>query len=109
MLGRTSGKRKRKKHRSQTRKFEAVGSFRRITAASESEIDTLLGAFFAMKEVRFQKMGIANVFGDAQVKSFFRAIFVEALKQPKPPSCSTAWRSPARYAPPLARALAATA
>ncbi len=31
LLSRASGKRKRKKHRSQTRKFEAVGAFRRIT------------------------------------------------------------------------------
>ncbi|RWP59475.1 MAG: GNAT family N-acetyltransferase, partial [Mesorhizobium sp.] len=32
LLSRASGKRKRKKHRSQTRKFEAVGSHRRIEA-----------------------------------------------------------------------------
>ena len=38
-----------------------------------------------MKEVRFQKMGIANVFAEAEVKRFFRAIFAEALKEPKPP------------------------
>ena len=62
MLGRTSGKRKRKKHRSQTRKFEAVGSFRRIKARTEAETNALLDAFFVMKEARFQKMGIANVF-----------------------------------------------
>ena len=84
MLGRTSGKRKRKKHRSQTRKFEAVGTFRRITAGSESEVNALLDAFFAMKEVRFQKMGIANVFAEPEVKSFFRSIFAEALKEQKP-------------------------
>ena len=84
MLGRTSGKRKRKKHRSQTRKFEAAGRFRRITAADESEVNALLDAFLAMKEVRFQKMGVANVFAEPQVKSFFRAIFSDALKEPKP-------------------------
>ena len=85
MLGRTSGKRKRKKHRSQTRKFEVVGSFRRIDGEhARARSNALLDAFFAMKEVRFQKMGIANVFAEAGVKRFFRAIFAEALKEPKP-------------------------
>ena len=110
MLGRTSGKRKRKKHRSQTRKFEAVGSFRRITAASESEIDTLLDAFFAMKEAAVPEDGHRQrLRRTREVKRFFRAIFAEALKLPKPPSCCTGWRSPARCAPSLDRALAATA
>lgn len=84
LLGRASGKRKRKKHRSQTRKFEVVGSFRRVEARTEAETNTLLDAFFVMKEARFQKMGIANVFAEAQVQRFFRSIFAEALKEPKP-------------------------
>ncbi|UCI05937.1 GNAT family N-acetyltransferase [Mesorhizobium sp. B1-1-8] len=84
LLARASGKRKRKKHRSQTRKFEAVGSFRRVEARSREEVDRLLDAFFDMKEARFRKMGIANVFGDAQVRAFFRALFADALAEEKP-------------------------
>ncbi|MET3592913.1 CelD/BcsL family acetyltransferase involved in cellulose biosynthesis [Mesorhizobium shonense] len=84
LLARASGKRKRKKHRSQTRKFEAVGSFRRIEARSREEVDRLLDAFFDMKEVRFAKMGIANVFGDEEVRAFFRALFADALAEEKP-------------------------
>lgn len=84
LLGRTSGKRKRKKHRSQTRKFEAAGGFRRLEAKSEVETNALLDAFFTMKEARFRKMGITNVFADEAVHSFFRALFAEALKEPKP-------------------------
>jgi CelD/BcsL family acetyltransferase involved in cellulose biosynthesis len=84
LLSRASGKRKRKKHRSQTRKFETVGGFRRIEARSETETNALLDAFFAMKEVRFRNMGIANVFGQAEVQAFFRAVFAEALKERKP-------------------------
>jgi CelD/BcsL family acetyltransferase involved in cellulose biosynthesis len=84
LLGRTSGKRKRKKHRSQTRKFETAGGFRRIVAGSEAETNALLDAFFAMKAARFQKMGITNVFADADVQSFFRAIFAGALREPQP-------------------------
>ena len=85
LLSRASGKRKRKKHRSQTRKFEAVGSFRRIEARTREETDALLDAFLAMKEARFAKMGIANVFGDEDVRAFFRALFADALGEEKPP------------------------
>ncbi|MBZ9771227.1 GNAT family N-acetyltransferase [Mesorhizobium sp. CO1-1-8] len=84
LLSRASGKRKRKKHRSQIRKFEAVGSHRRIEARTPDEVDRLLDAFFEMKELRFRKMGIANVFGDAQVRGFFRALFMQALAEDKP-------------------------
>jgi len=84
LLSRASGKRKRKKHRSQTRKFEAVGPFRRIEAGTREEVDRLLDAFLEMKKARFAKMGIANVFGDRQVRDFFRALFTEALIEEKP-------------------------
>jgi CelD/BcsL family acetyltransferase involved in cellulose biosynthesis len=84
LLARASGKRKRKKHRSQTRKFEAAGGFRRIQARTEAETNALLDAFFDMKAVRFRKMGIANVFGEAEVQAFFKGIFAEALKEPRP-------------------------
>ncbi|TJV45013.1 MAG: GNAT family N-acetyltransferase [Mesorhizobium sp.] len=84
LLARASGKRKRKKHRSQTRKFETVGSHRRITAATPEEVNRLLDAFFEMKESRFRKMGIANVFGDDHTRAFFRALFGQALAEQKP-------------------------
>jgi CelD/BcsL family acetyltransferase involved in cellulose biosynthesis len=84
LLSRASGKRKRKKHRAQTRKFEAVGSQRRIEARTADEVNRLLDAFFEMKEFRFRKMGIANVFGEPEVRAFFRALFVEALSDDKP-------------------------
>ena len=85
LLSRVSGKRKRKKHRSQTRKFEAAGGFRRIEAGTQEEVTRLLDAFFAMKEFRFRKMGIANVFGEAEVQTFFRALFRDALEENPPP------------------------
>ena len=84
LLSRASGKRKRKKHRSQTRKFEAVGTFRRIEARTSADVDRLLDAFFEMKEARFAKMGIADVFGDDQIRAFFRALFADALAEEKP-------------------------
>ncbi|RWF06417.1 MAG: GNAT family N-acetyltransferase, partial [Mesorhizobium sp.] len=33
---------------------------------------------------RFRKMGIANVFGEPEVRAFFSALFVEALSDDKP-------------------------
>jgi CelD/BcsL family acetyltransferase involved in cellulose biosynthesis len=85
LLARASGKRKRKKHRSQTRKFEAAGGYRRIEARTPAETARLLEAFYAMKEFRFRKMGIANVFGDAAVRSFFHELFASSLGRDQPP------------------------
>lgn len=79
VLERTSAKRKRKKHRSQTRKFEAAGGFRRIEARTPDDVDRLLDAFLEMKAQRFRKMGIANVFGDADVQRFFADLFKSSL------------------------------
>ena len=84
LLARASGKRKRKKHRAQMRKFDAIGSHRRIEAKTADEVNRLLDAFFEMKELRFRKMGIANVFGDNDVRAFFRALFIDALTENKP-------------------------
>ncbi|MET2827262.1 GNAT family N-acetyltransferase [Mesorhizobium shangrilense] len=84
LLARASGKRKRKKHRAQMRKFDAVGSHRRIEAKTADEVNRLLDAFFEMKEFRFRRMGIANVFGDNEVRAFFRALFIDALAEDRP-------------------------
>lgn len=85
LLARSSGKRKRKKHRSQTRKFESAGGHRRIEASTPEEVETILTAFFAMKTVRFEQAGIANVFEDAKVQAFFRKLFLDALSlTPRP-------------------------
>ncbi|MFI0843212.1 GNAT family N-acetyltransferase [Mesorhizobium sp. IMUNJ 23232] len=80
-----SGKRKRKKHRTQARKYETAGGFRRIEARSPEEVDRLLDAFFAMKAARFRKAGIINVFAEGEVQKFFRKLFRDALPLvPKP-------------------------
>ncbi|MER9752845.1 GNAT family N-acetyltransferase [Mesorhizobium sp. M0166] len=84
LLARVSGKRRRKKHRSQARKFEAVGSYRRVEAKTADEVNRQLDAFFEMKEFRFRKMGIANVFGGAEVRAFFRSLFADALQEEDP-------------------------
>ncbi len=99
LLSRVSGKRKKKSTAPQTRKFEAAGGFRRIEARTPEEVSRLLDAFFAMKEFRFRKMGIANVFGDMEVQNFFRSLFRDALAENLYLPCSMRWRSAARCAP----------
>lgn len=84
VLTRTSGKKKRKRHRSQERKYEAVGGVRRAVATTAYEVDAMLDAFYAMKEQRFGAMGITDVFADTKVRSFFRKLFVDALQHDEP-------------------------
>lgn len=85
LMARSNGKRRRKKHRSQTRKFEAAGELRRVEASSPQEVDRILDDFFAMKASRFKQAGIANVFEDVKVQAFFRTLFTDALRlSPKP-------------------------
>jgi CelD/BcsL family acetyltransferase involved in cellulose biosynthesis len=85
LLERPNGVRKQKKHRWQARKLEASGPCRRIEAKTPKDVIALLEAFFAMKDARFRKMGIANVFAAPEVRSFFAKLFVDALSQPQPP------------------------
>jgi CelD/BcsL family acetyltransferase involved in cellulose biosynthesis len=85
VLARISGKRKCKKHRSQTRKFEALGGYRRLCASSPRDVRQFLDAFFAMKEARFRRMGITDVFASADIRRFFTALFIDALDEAEPP------------------------
>ncbi|MBO6719463.1 MAG: GNAT family N-acetyltransferase [Rhizobiaceae bacterium] len=84
VLERSSGKRKRKKHRSQSRKFEAAGGHSRIAGATAEEVDTLLSAFYEMKAARFRQIGVADVFADESIKRAFRRMFVGALDRDQP-------------------------
>lgn len=85
MLSRVSGKRKRKKHRSQTRKFDAVGATRRLEASTPEEVNHILDSFFDLKAIRFKEFGLTDVFAGEGTKAFFRALFTSALSQtPKP-------------------------
>jgi len=84
-LERIAARRKRKRHRYQARKFEAAGGFRRIVAATEAETRRLFDAFLEMKELRFRKAGMANVFADPELRVFFHALFAESLKSAPPP------------------------
>src|SRR5690606_3002766 len=75
-------KRRLKKHRSQTRKLEAAGGFRRIEAKNPAEVERLLASFLQQKADRFQRLGIRNVFADMQ--PFLTALFNQALSDAPP-------------------------
>jgi CelD/BcsL family acetyltransferase involved in cellulose biosynthesis len=79
-----SGKRKRKRHRNNQRKFEAEGGHRRIVARTVDEVRRLLDTFFAMKAARFAKAGIDDVFAPPGVRRFFTALFTSALAASPP-------------------------
>ncbi|MEO3387580.1 GNAT family N-acetyltransferase [Mesorhizobium sp. CAU 1741] len=84
-LDRMNGKRKRKKYRAQLRKLEAAGGHRWFEAKTAEDVDRLMNAFYTLKAARFRKRGIPDVFAQAEVKAFFRSLFIEALEQSPPP------------------------
>lgn len=84
IVERSGGKRKRKRHRYQRRKFAAAGPIHLIRAENEQQVRQLLDAFFAMKAVRLQRLGVGNVFGSEAVRAFFRDLFVKAVAAPAP-------------------------
>ncbi len=84
VLTRAHGSKKKKKHRYQLRKLEAAGTVRRLTARSPQETRTMLDAFFEMKSGRLKRLGVANVFGDAEVRAFFHDLFAGAAMDAEP-------------------------
>lgn len=84
LVDRMSGKRKRKKLRSQLRKFEAAGGYRLIRADTPEEAGRLLSALFEMKHERFRKMGVADVFAPPKIAAFFRDLFATTAKDVTP-------------------------
>lgn len=85
VLEQLNGKRKRKKHRNDTRKFEANGGFRIVRPGKPDEVDRLLDFFFEAKTRQFAKAGIENVFARETIRSFFRALFREGVQFDCPP------------------------
>ena len=86
LLGRASAasakRRSTARRRASSRRPAASAASRR---GPKKKCCALLDAFFAMKEFRFRKMGIANVFGEQEVQNFFRSLFVDALgENPRP-------------------------
>lgn len=84
VLAKHNGKRRRKKHRYQCRKFEEAGGYRLITAQTPEETERLFAAYLEMKAIWFRKNRLRDVFADEKIRGFFKHLFAEALKQEKP-------------------------
>lgn len=85
LLERANGKKKAKKRRLQLRRFEEVGAQELRSAATIADIDQILPAFFEMKQARFKKAGIADVFAEPHIRKFWRDLFVASLDEPARP------------------------
>jgi len=79
------GKRRRKKHRSQLRKLEAAGGYRRFVPGTVEEADALLDLFFRLKRERLTRMGATDAFAPPHVQAGLRRLFRSALGEPVPP------------------------
>jgi len=75
VLDRANRKRKLKKHRQHSRRYEESGGWRVTRPQTRTESDTILDLYFAMKAQRFRKMGIRDPFADENVRNFFKALF----------------------------------
>ena len=79
VLDRANRKRKLKKHRQHSRRYEESGGWRIAEPQNQAEANTVLDLYFAMKAQRFRKMGIRDPFADENVRNFFKAFFGEGL------------------------------
>jgi CelD/BcsL family acetyltransferase involved in cellulose biosynthesis len=75
VLAARSGKRKRKRYRSQQRKFEAAGGFNIINPNEKEDVELILDSYFVMKAQQLNGKGVANVFGNSREQLFFKALF----------------------------------
>ena len=84
VLANHNGKKRRKKHRYQCRKFEEAGGYRIVTAQTVAETERLFSAYVEMKAIWFRKNKLRDVFADDDIRAFFKRLFAAALEQEKP-------------------------
>ena len=70
-----SAKRKRKRYRSQQRKFEAAGGYTIVNQVGKDTVEPVLDDYFAMKAQQLSGKGVASVFGKVDEQLFFKALF----------------------------------
>lgn len=84
VLANHNGKKRRKKHRYQCRKFEEAGGYRYIRAQDAAEADRLFSAYVEMKASWFRRNGLPDVFADEDVQCFFKQLLGRALREEEP-------------------------
>jgi CelD/BcsL family acetyltransferase involved in cellulose biosynthesis len=85
LLERANGKKKSKKRRMQSRRFEEAGGSALHKPSSAAEIDAVLDAFFRLKAARFEKAGITDVFSQPHIRNFWRALLEASQHEPDRP------------------------
>ncbi|MCM2292143.1 GNAT family N-acetyltransferase [Allorhizobium sp. BGMRC 0089] len=73
-LSQVNAKRRRKKFRNQHARLMATGGYEHISASHAEEGHDLLNLFFAQKAVRFEKLGLPDVFRDKATQAFFHRL-----------------------------------
>ena len=73
-LAQINAKRRRKKFRQGERRLEALGGYEHIVAQTPDEVCATLSLYFQQKAVRFEALGLPNVFRDEETQAFFRAL-----------------------------------
>lgn len=76
-LKQVNAKRRRKKFRLQQRRLEEAGGYQIHQPETPAEKHALLDEFFRQKAMRFEKMGLPDVFRDRSVQDFFHALLDE--------------------------------
>lgn len=79
LLAKHNGSKRLKKMRQMDRRMQDRGGWRTIRAKSQDEVDRLFDAYFALKTKRFKEMGVKDVFGDIDVRTFFRQLYRKGL------------------------------
>lgn len=73
-LAQINAKRRRKKFRQSERRLDALGGYEHDVAQSPEAACATLSLFFRQKAMRFEAMGLPNVFRSEEVQAFFRAL-----------------------------------
>ena len=83
-LARNSGKRKRKRHRAATRRFEAEGGWSARRVIDPTEASRTLAEARALLAARFGAEGIADPFADRRVAAFFETLVAQGCGAERP-------------------------
>lgn len=70
--------------KSKERKLEKLDGYRYFRAATASEVDRLLDAFFVQKAAQFAERGVRNVFAEPGMDEFLRAACKTGLAEGQP-------------------------
>lgn len=84
LVDKFSGAKRRKRHRYQTRKLQAIGALEHRRADTADEAARLMSAFVAMKRDRLKRLGVGNMFADEPIQRFFEDLFGRAADSAPP-------------------------